>query len=256
MDILKKIVAEKKNYFKIAMVIALLVTMYALGSSAGLITVSMTDENRYIVVIDAGHGGNDPGKIVGDVYEKDINLSITLKLKKILEENGIEVVLTRSEDVGLYAETDSNKKVADMKNRCNIINNCGADILVSIHQNSYSSQNVKGAQVFFYEHSTEGEKLAGIIQNSIKSSIDKSNERMHKANDSYYILLNVSAPAVIVECGFLTNPEERKKLLDDSYQEEMANAIAMGILEYKNSTNTTYNNTSSNTTNFKTNSGY
>lgn len=255
MNILRKIISEKKNCLKVAMVMALLVTMYVLGSGAGLIAVSMTDENRYIVAIDAGHGGNDPGKIVGDVYEKDINLSIAFKLKEILEENGIEVVMTRSEDVGLYSETDSNKKVADMKNRCGIINNCGANILVSIHQNSYSSQNVKGAQVFYYEHSTEGEKLAGIIQNSIKSSIDKTNERMHKANDSYYILLNVSAPAVIVECGFLTNPEEKEKLLDDSYQNEMANAIAMGIIEYKNSKDTA-DNTSTVTTNFKTNSGY
>lgn len=241
-ELYNKIIGEKgfwkssgrKVWIKLFMVAVLLVSMYFLGGSAGRIAVSVKENERFVVVVDAGHGGNDPGKTVGDVYEKDINLSIALKLKAILEKEGIEVVMTREEDKGLYEEGASNKKITDMKNRCNLVNSSNADILVSIHQNSYSSQGVKGAQVFYYEHSKGGERLASIIQRAIKENVDKENGRQQKANDSYYILLNVTPPAVIVECGFLTNPDEKEKLLTEEYQQKMAEAIAMGIIEYKN----------------------
>lgn len=231
---LKQFAANKKNILKVAMCIILLAAMYVLGGSIGDLQVSGVTGDCYIVAIDPGHGGNDPGKTVGDIYEKDINLKMAMKLKSELEEKGIKVVITRDTDTGLYSETDTNKKIADMKNRCRIINESNANILISIHQNSYSAQSVKGAQVFFYENSKEGEKLAGILQSAIKTKIDNENARQHKANDSYYILLNVEMPAVIVECGFLTNPDECKKLLDENYQKEMAQAIAEGIIEYMN----------------------
>lgn len=233
---IKQFITNQKNVLKAVMCIILLTAMYILGGSAGTIQVNNDGEKCFVVAVDPGHGGNDPGKTVGDIYEKDINLSIAIKLKAVLEKNGIKVVITRDTDTGLYGETDSNKKIADMKNRCRLINESNADILVSIHQNSYSAENVKGAQVFFYEHSKEGEKLAGILQSTIKSRLDKENERQHKANDSYYILLNVEMPAVIVECGFLTNPDECKKLLDENYQNEMAQAVAEGIVEYMKGT--------------------
>ena len=122
------------------------------------------DYEAKTVAIDSGHGGIDPGKISADgILEKDVNLAIASKLKILLEQSGITVIMTRADDNGLYQESDSNKKAADMKKRCSIINGSKADIAVSIHQNSYVGEASKGAQVFYYKQSEEGKKLAGII---------------------------------------------------------------------------------------------
>ena len=193
----------------------------------------------FTVVLDAGHGGVDPGKVgVDGQLEKDINLQIVMQLKEILESNeeyNIEVILTRDKDEGHYSETDSNKKMTDMKKRCQIVEESEADVLVSIHQNSYHSSSVKGAQVFYYEKSAEGHKMAMAIQNKLVESLaDNGKGRVEKSNDNYYILLNVSCPAVIVECGFLSNPGEASKLATEEYQKQVAKAIAEGVVEYFN----------------------
>ncbi len=190
-----------------------------------------------VVMIDAGHGGVDPGKVgVDGQLEKDINLQIVLKLKRQLEENedvNIKVVLTRDSDMGYYSESDSNKKMADMRKRCELVNESGADVLVSIHQNSYHSPSVKGAQVFYYDKSENGHKLATSIQAELVSQlVEKGKGRVEKANDNYYILLNVECPAVIVECGFLSNPNEAEKLSSDEYQERVARAIMDGLVNF------------------------
>ena len=123
------------------------------------------DYEAKTVAIDSGHGGIDPGKISADgILEKDVNLAIASKLKILLEQSGITVIMTRADDNGLYQESDSNKKAADMKKRCSIINGSKADIAVSIHQNSYVGEASKGAQVFYYKQSEEGKKLAGLIK--------------------------------------------------------------------------------------------
>ena len=187
----------------------------------------------YKVVIDVGHGGFDPGKIgINNELEKDINLAIALKLSKFLEARGITVVMTRTEDVDLGDAEASSKKKSDMQNRINIINEANADICVSIHQNSYSSEKVKGAQVFYYSASDQGKLLAATIQLSLKERIDGGNKRVEKSNDSYYILLKSQCPAVIVECGFLSNWEEATNLKDEYYQERIASAIGEGIVKY------------------------
>ena len=127
-------------------------------------TVEDVNVAEKVVAIDSGHGGIDPGKIgVGGIYEKDVNLAISVKLKKLLEQSGITVIMTRSDDNGLYNESDTNKKASDMKKRCSIINESNADAVVSIHQNSYVSGESRGAQVFYYKQSAEGKKLAGIL---------------------------------------------------------------------------------------------
>lgn len=199
-------------------------------------TENSTEYNA-VVVLDAGHGGADPGKVgVDGQLEKDINLQITLRLKEILEkdeEYKIKVILTRTDDNGLYSESDTNKKMADMKKRCEIANSSGADIVVSIHQNSYHSSAVKGAQVFYYKESEKGKALAGNIQNKLVEELAEGEKgRVEKANDNYYLLLNVNSPAVIVECGFLSNPGEAAALMDSTYQERIAVAVADGIKEY------------------------
>ena len=189
------------------------------------------------MVIDAGHGGSDPGKVgINGALEKDINLSIALIVKQFLEANDVEVVLTRETDEGLYDDNASNKKVQDMKQRVSIIEETAPMVTVSIHQNSYPQEYVHGAQVFYYDTSVEGKKLAEIIQERLVEDIDPQNNRQVKANDSYYLLKKTATPIVIVECGFLSNSEEAAKLCDPLYQEKVAWAIHLGILQYLNST--------------------
>lgn len=190
-------------------------------------------KEKKTVVIDAGHGGNDPGKIgVDDSLEKDLNLILAKKVQAILEQQDMEVIMTRETDRGLYEEQTSNKKVQDLKNRCSLINNTEPDCVVSIHQNSYHEEYVNGAQVFYYGSSEEGKKLAEILQQELIDHADPENHRQAKANSSYYLLKKTSAPIVIVECGFLSNWEEAKKLQEESYQNKIAWSIAMGIMKY------------------------
>lgn len=187
------------------------------------------------VVIDAGHGGDDPGKVgINGAKEKDVNLQIAMKVKAFLEANDIEVVMTRETDDGLYDRNASNKKVQDMKNRIELIDRTKPTVVVSIHQNSYPEEYVHGAQVFFYSGSVEGQKLASILQENLVKKADPENKRQIKANDSYYLLKKTAIPIVIVECGFLSNYEEAEKLCTEGYQEKIAWAVQTGILQYLN----------------------
>ncbi|MDE6015454.1 MAG: N-acetylmuramoyl-L-alanine amidase [Acetatifactor sp.] len=188
------------------------------------------------VVIDAGHGGIDPGKIgINGAEEKDINLQIATLVKRYLELQDVEVIMTRETDDGLYDANASNKKVQDMKRRIAIIDEAAPALTVSIHQNSYPEEYVKGAQVFYYTGSTEGQKLADFLQESLVERLDPENHRQVKANDSYYLLKKTPTPIVIVECGFLSNSEEAARLCDKGYQERVAWAVHIGILQYLNS---------------------
>jgi N-acetylmuramoyl-L-alanine amidase len=187
------------------------------------------------VVIDAGHGGIDPGKIgVDDSLEKELNLIIAKKVQTLLMQQDVEVIMTRETDKGLYEEKTSNKKVQDLKNRCNLINETDPDCVVSIHQNSYHEEGASGAQVFYYAASAEGKQLAETLQAELIRYADPENHRQAKANESYYLLKKTSVPIVIVECGFLSNWEEAKKLQEDAYQSQIAWAISMGVLSYLN----------------------
>lgn len=188
---------------------------------------------RYCVVVDAGHGGKDPGKVgINGELEKDINLEIAFELQKQLEALGIQVLLTRTDDNGLYQESDTNKKAADMKKRCEFIAAGSADIVVSVHQNSFTDSSVNGTQVFYYTHSEKGKKLASCIREQIISNTGEDNDRPIKSDDSYYMLINTPCPTVIVECGFLSNPTEAEKLCDSAYQQKLAKAISLGVLDF------------------------
>ena len=191
-----------------------------------------TSGDKWLVVIDPGHGGIDPGKVGADnAIEKDINLQIALKLQKSLEEKGVTVVLTRTKDVGLYSENDSNKKSADMKARCEIIAETSPDVVISIHQNSYTDESVCGAQVFYYTNSEKGKLLGEDIQKQLVV-IDGMNPRTAKTNSEYYMLINTPSPTVIVECGFLSNTEEAKLLCSQEYQQKIADAISAGAIDF------------------------
>ena len=180
------------------------------------------------IVLDAGHGGWDPGKTgTNGKNEKELNLAVTEKLADYLEMGGAEVILTRTSDDAL----GSGKK-ADMAERKRIANESDGDILVSIHQNAFPSAKAKGAQVFYHKKSENGELLAECVQENLRNRVDGSNNRQAKENASYYILKTTEIPAVIVECGFLSNGEEEKLLNDEVYQEKLAWAIYCGILDY------------------------
>lgn len=202
------------------------------GYEGGIENLPDFDGRGYTIVIDGGHGGSDPGKTKGDVLEKDINLVVAGKLEKALKALGYNTVMTRTSDKGLYVETDTNKKRADLKKRCDIANSSGADICVSIHQNSFESSSVSGAQVFYYTYSPEGKTLATCLQQSFRENLDSGNKRVEKPDKTYYLLLHSKIPTVIVECGFITNPSELKLLLDSDYQDKIVYAIIMGINKY------------------------
>ncbi len=188
-----------------------------------------------VVVIDAGHGGTDPGKVgVDGSLEKDINLAVAERLKTYLEQDDVKVIMTRETDTGLYSDTDSRKKMADMRNRCEIIEESGADLVVSIHQNSYHEESVSGGQVFYYRDSSKGKALAEILQDRFDYVLGDQNRRLPKANGNYYLLLHVKCPIVIVECGFLSNRKEAALLNSGEYQDKLAYTIHMGIKEYLN----------------------
>ena len=191
-----------------------------------------------VVVVDAGHGGTDPGKVgVDGSLEKDINLAVAERLKTYLEQDDVKVIMTRETDTGLYSETDSRKKMADMKKRCEIIEESGADLVVSIHQNSYHEEAINGGQVFYYKTSEKGKRLADILQKRFDFVLGENNRRQAKPNDTYYLLLHVKSPIVIVECGFLSNWDEAARLNSTDYQDRLAWTLHMGILRYLNTRN-------------------
>lgn len=194
------------------------------------------NSKKPVIVVDPGHGGKDPGKIGWacgkEVLEKDINLAIAFSVKAYLELNDVEVYLTREKDEMLGGEENGSKKAADMRARIRLLEEIDPDAVISIHQNSFPRESVKGAQAFYYEGSGPGKSLAASLQEAIKRLTDPDNQRQIRPNKEYYMLKNSKAPLAIVECGFLSNPGECERLATESYQDRMAWSIAMGLLQY------------------------
>ncbi len=189
-----------------------------------------------VVIIDAGHGGIDPGKEGSQgVHEKDLNLQIAQKLRAYIEESGGIAILTRSKDVGLYTEDSQSirkKKNEDLRNRRKLIQESNGDLFISVHLNSFPSSKYYGAQTFYLEGDEESKILAELVQEELKSVLENGNDRQAKATDSYYILKENPVPSVLVEGGFLSNPEEERLLNDENYQNKLAWAIYTGIMDY------------------------
>ena len=230
----------KKYRIELTMACLLLVCFYLLSRQAAVISVNQTERGTQkaaspLILVDAGPGGSDPGMIgVGGLEEKGINLSISLLLRDTLEKSGYSVIMTREEDKGLYDSSAANKKAQDMQRRIAMIREYMPVLSVSIHQNSYHDAGVHGPQVFYYESSVEGKKLAEAVQSSLNDLLEVDRPRKVKGNTSYYLLKRSSGTLVIVECGFLTNPEEAQKLQTKEYQEKVAAAVSEGIRTYLN----------------------
>lgn len=225
---------QESKWLTVFMSILLLAAMFAVGRETAQYAAGRNVQvQEKCVVIDAGHGGMDPGKIgINGLLEKDVNLEIALLVKSYLEQNDIRVVMTRETDAGLYDENASDKKVQDMKRRLEVLETTKPVLAVSIHQNSYPQELVHGAQVFYYENSQEGQELAQSIQTQLWTREQGDKKRQIKANDTYYLLKKTSVPIVIAECGFLSNSTEAELLGQKEYQEKIAWAIAMGIIQY------------------------
>jgi N-acetylmuramoyl-L-alanine amidase len=194
---------------------------------------SFSVKNRFCVVLDAGHGSPDGGAVgVNGTLEKDINLDVVLKLREILENKGIKVILTREGDSGIFdssAETIHEKKVSDMKKRLDIINNSHADLFISIHMNSFTDTVSGGLHVFYSRNHPQSEETAIRIQEKISALTGAKTHAVKTASESLYLMKNPVPPSILVECGFLSNPQEEKLLNDENYRAKIAFAIAEAI---------------------------
>ena len=195
---------------------------------------------RNTVIIDAGHGGEDPGAIgVNGIYEKDINLSISMLIGELLTKEGFAVIYTRTKDRMLYGEGENvkgNRKLYDLKNRCKIAAEYPEALFVSVHMNSYSQEKYSGFQAYYSLKNENSITLAREITSSVKNQLQPGNGRTEKSGESIYLLKNIDNAAVLLECGFLTNAEECKKLSEKEYQKLLSLAIVYGIINYRNKT--------------------
>lgn len=196
-------------------------------------TSDSSHPDKGTIVLDPGHGGDDPGMTGSSgISEKVLNLVYAKKLARLFTDAGYRVVLTRETEDGLYDADSSHKKAQDMQRRVAIIAEEQPILTLSIHQNSYQDPAVCGPQVFFYEHSADGEVLAKCIQDSLNTELAIARPRVHKGNGSYYILKRSEGTTVIVECGFLSNPQEEEKLQQEAYQDQVVQAVFDGTMAY------------------------
>lgn len=232
------IILSKKRFGIIStiLLISLFVFVFQVASSKQTVqTVSLPVSNK-VIVLDAGHGKPDEGaQSCNGTTEAETNLKITLKVQSLLEQSGATVVLTRSDENAIYdldKTTLKQKKISDIHNRVKIGNESSADIFVSIHLNKISQQQYYGWQCFYKQNDEKSTALAKSLQENLNDSIQKENKRVSMKLDNVYIIKHVEIPISIVECGFLSNPEEETQLLSDDYQNRLAWGIYNGIMDY------------------------
>ena len=232
---------NKKRIIFLTLAIFLPIGMFMFQTATNIntsktVATMATPVSSKTIIIDAGHGGEDGGAVSNDgVSEAEINLKIALKLQQLLEQSGSNVVLTRSDNNAIYdvdKKTLREKKNSDIRNRVKIGNGSSADIFVSIHLNKIPENQYYGWQTFFKDGNEDGKRLATCIQNNLNETMQKENKRTPLKINNVYIIKHVEIPTTIVECGFLSNLEEEKKLLEDSYQDRLAWGIYNGIIDY------------------------
>lgn len=194
------------------------------------------------VVLDAGHGGEDGGCEGNGLVEKDLNLDITLRLASLLREQGVNVVLTRDTDILLYdknSDYQGKKKVQDVRRRLEITQSQENPVLVSIHMNYFAQTQYSGLQVWYSKNNSDSKRLASLIQSNVKNELQTKNKRVIKeASSSIFLLHNATCPAILIECGFLSNPDEAHALADENYRQMLANVIFKSIMTYISQNNT------------------
>ena len=236
---------DMKTSFKNAVYFIMFTVLFALIAFVMIYSIGIADnkekrvnsEGKITVVIDAGHGGEDGGAIgVNGVYEKDINLSVALKIGDFLEAQGIEVIYTRTEDVLLYDRTvdyHNRKKSLDLAARVDLANKTKNCVFVSVHMNSFSQSKYRGSQIYYSKNNPQSFVLASSIQNSIKSNLQPQNTRKAtEATSRIYVLDRLDCPAVLIECGFISNGEECRLLCTEVYQDQLSQTISEEIKNY------------------------
>lgn len=188
------------------------------------------------VIIDAGHGGEDCGAIgQNGAYEKDLNLAVAFTLGEMLTEKGYAVIYTRTEDKLLYTDEENIKgirKISDLKNRCKVAKEYPDSVFISIHMNSFTDPKYSGTHVYYSQKNEDSRLLASKVQSSVKETLQKDNNRVIKPGKSMYVLENIDNTAILIECGFLSNPEECGKLSEKEYQKKLCFSIMCAMIEY------------------------
>ena len=220
---------------------AIFILALTVGAAAGLClrhisAAQVFSEKTHCVVVDAGHGAPDGGAVgVNGTVEKDVNLAISQRLREVLEARGVRVVMTRDGDNGLWTENDKTirqMKVTDMHKRRDIMENSDADLFLSIHLNSFADSRVNGLHIFYSKNHGEIEELAESIQDKIAGVTGAETHAVKTADESLFLMKNPPIPAILVECGFISNPDEEAKLNDEEYQAKIAWAVANSVADY------------------------
>lgn len=233
-----KVIVIRKQYLLTAIIflLALMSLGYISLNKSKLVAVTYLPISNKIIVIDPGHGGVDPGAVSKNgIKEDEINLKIALNLKRLIEQSGGVVIMTRETDKGLYtskSNTLRQMKTEDLHNRKQLIEDSGSQVFISIHLNSFIRPSYYGAQTFYKKGSKDSEHFALIIQKELKNILDKENNRQPQYRDDVFLLNEVTIPSVLVECGFLSNSKEEQLLIDETYQEKIAWSIYIGVMNY------------------------
>lgn len=228
-SILKQLITKCLNH-KFLFVIIVVMLILSIGFS-GIVAYSASKFNGITIVLDAGHGGRDGGSVgANGTIEKEINMDYTLLLKEKLTKAGYRVELTRKNDDGLYSELAKNKKLSDMKARCEIIKRANPNLVVSIHMNSFSNKSARGANTYYRADDKASQAVGDLIQKSLHTQCN-TNSTQSKVGD-YYILKCSYYTSVLIECGFISNPEEENLLNSNQYKEKFTDAVCNGIFLY------------------------
>lgn len=223
---MKKLAKKSVPYLCVVLAFACISCFYS-----GIVSRSVSNFNGFTIVLDAGHGGRDGGSVgVNGTIEKDINLEYTLALKEKLVASGYRVVLTRKNDDGLYSATAKNKKLSDMNERMGIIKKANPNLVISIHMNSFVGSKASGASTYYRDGDNSGRQCAELIQKSLNAYC---NTRTITSKVGDFFMVNCSYyTSVLVECGFLSNPEEERKLNTKEYKEQIIDSIFNGVVLY------------------------
>lgn len=232
------IIFNRKKILFILTAIISSIFLYSSNDTFKLTTpASSTPVSNHTIILDAGHGKPDGGAVGEDgiTIESDLNLDIVLKLKSLLECSNCTVLLTRSDENGIYdttANTIRSQKISDMKNRVSIANNSNAELFVSIHMNKIEQSQYYGWQTFYKNSDQISKHFAESVQTSLNHFLKRENSRTIKSISGIYLTKHVEIPLILIECGFISNPEENQLLQTDKYQDEIAWSIYIGIMDY------------------------